>query len=114
MENKTATEIADTLAPFIVAAGLAPISMEVKPGDEPPFDIFAVVDLRIGLDGTSPEEVLARTRALGHSINKAFGCEARIGYYGADEDCDDIPVGQALVQIDLLPFTLAADPSPRA
>lgn len=114
MESKTAAEIAEALAPCIAAAGLVPISVEAKPGGEPPFDAFAVVDVLVGLEGTSAEEVYRKTRALERSINRAFGCGSRTGYYGAEDGCDDVPAGQALVQIDLLPFTLAADPSPSA
>lgn len=114
MLNKTAEEIEEVLAPHLASAGISPLTVAVAPVDEPPFDDIPSARVYVSLEDMTSEEVHAAAMRFEEAFNRTFGCDVRTGYYSSELGYDDIPEGQAMIEIDMLPFTLSLTPSPRA
>lgn len=107
MSEMTAEEIGAALVQLLSECGLEALSVEVRPEGEPPFDDMPLVDLFVSLDGTTPDEVHRKMEAFRIDLNHRFGCDARTGYYSAAIGYGDVPEGQAMIEVDQLPFVLA-------
>jgi len=108
-----AEQIQERLAPHLAAAGIVPLSMEVVPYDEPPFDTVPVVNVYVSLAGATPQEVHAAMLKAGKVMSKAFGETIDTGYYSPEIGYDDIPAGQAMLEFGGFPFSLAPSRSAR-
>lgn len=78
---------------------------------------MGVVNLHVTME--TPERAFTFMQHMEAVINRTWGGEVRTGLYYAAIGYDDVPQGQALIQVDLLPFmvepksaTKAAAPKP--
>jgi len=111
MNSLDAEQIKERILPLIEKAGIVPVSSEVVPYDEPPFDTTPVFNVYVSLAGTSEDAVHAAMLDAERIMSKRFGESVRSGYYSHELGHDDIPQGQAMLQFDCLPFGLK--PAPR-
>jgi hypothetical protein len=110
MDSLDAQEIADRISPHLKDLGLSVLSIEVT-GDELSSSI-PVVDVVVSLEGTDRKTVHRKMLVAERAMSRAFGGDVRGGYYDASIGYE-MPKGQAQLQFDNLPFSLAAAPAPK-
>lgn len=103
MSTYTPEEAAALLAQLAVDSGLGVVSSEVVEGDfgwEVPIgNLFVSAD-------AGYKAVNARMLAFEKTAGRRLGGDCRTGLYYAEIGYDDVPAGQALIQIDCLPITI--------
>jgi hypothetical protein len=104
MTDYTPEEAAELLSDLASTQGLEVLSSEVVEGDfgwdVPMANLF--VSAKEGY-GTVNRRMLAFEKAAMHRL----GGECRMGLYYAEIGYDEVPAGQAMIQVDCLPITVA-------
>lgn len=103
MSTYTPEEAAALLAQLAVESGLEVVYSEVFEGDfgweAPISNLFVTAD-------AGYEAVSARMASFEKDASRRLGGDFRTGLYYAEIGYDDVPAGQALIQIDCLPITI--------
>lgn len=110
MDSYTPDEAASILSDLAAAHGLEVLSFEVVEGDFG-WD-FPIANILVSA-ANGYNSVNDRMLALEAATPGAFGGECRTGLYFSEIGYDEVPAGQALIQIDCLPFAVLPPPAPR-
>lgn len=108
---KTEAQFFEVFTPMLEQSGLTVLSTEVKSVDDDIMAELPNLTIMVSLEGTSPQDVFLVMKKLESKFNKETKSEIRTGYYDAEIGYDEIPAGQAQIDIDCLPFFLDAEPS---
>lgn len=108
---KTEAQFFEVFTPMLEQSGLKVLSTKVKSVDDDFMAELPNLTIMVSLDGTDPQDVFLAMKKLESKFNKETKSEIRTGYYDAEIGYDEIPTGQAQIEIDCLPFFLDVKPS---
>jgi hypothetical protein len=111
MKSMTAAEIEEYFLPFVTRTDLTVLSIKAEPVDEAPMDELPLVNVRVSLEGVTAREVETAMFAIRNAVSGDLGGGVRPGLYlhDPDDDADDVPEGQALLQFDDLNIHLSSN-----